>query len=39
MPVTAYAQSPATAPAEIRAQKFIVVDENGVPRGAFGMDK
>lgn len=32
-----YAQAPAV-PQEIRARKFVLIDENGVPRGAFGME-
>jgi hypothetical protein len=35
-PVFAQAQTPATH--EIRAERFVVVDENGLPRGAFGID-
>jgi hypothetical protein len=36
-PVFAQASTPATK--EIRAEKFVIVDENGLPRGAFGIDK
>jgi hypothetical protein len=35
-PVLAQASTPATK--EIRAERFVIVDERGVPRGAFGMD-
>lgn len=35
-PSTVYAQASAQPPAEIRAQKFVLVDENGTPRGVFG---
>ena len=34
LPVQAQAQ----APTEIRAQKFVIVDEHGLPRGAFGIN-
>lgn len=30
------AQGPAQSPPEIRAQKFVLVDENGTARGVFG---
>jgi hypothetical protein len=33
-----YAQAPAAEAKEIRAEKFVLVDENGSPRGAFGID-
>lgn len=33
-----HAQAPAPPPAEIRAQKFVVVDEQGVARGVFGIE-
>jgi hypothetical protein len=36
VPISVHAQTPASAPAEIRAQKFVLVDENGTPRGVFG---
>jgi hypothetical protein len=36
VPKPAYAQAPAQPPAEIRARKFVLVDENGTPRGVFG---
>ena len=35
-PVFAQTLTPATK--EIRAERFVVVDENGLPRGAFGID-
>jgi len=38
LPVSVYAQAPAAPPAEMRAQKFVLVDENGNPRGVFGME-
>ncbi len=31
-----YAQAPTSAPSEIRAERFVIVDDNGLPRGAFG---
>jgi hypothetical protein len=34
-----YAQAPTSAPTEIRAEKFVIVDQNGLPRGAFGFTK
>jgi hypothetical protein len=36
-PTPVYAQSPASSP-EIRAQKFVLVDQNGVARGVFGIE-
>jgi hypothetical protein len=36
MPVLAQAPTPAAK--EVRAEKFVIVDENGLPRGAFGID-
>lgn len=33
----ARAQEPSPLPKEIRAEKFVIVDENGSPRGAFGI--
>src|SRR5215469_9665788 len=36
LPMSVHAQTPPPAPAEIRAQKFVLVDENGTPRGVFG---
>jgi hypothetical protein len=32
-----YAQAPTSATKEIRADKFVLVDDNGLPRGAFGI--
>ena len=37
-PTRAYTQTQTPSP-EIRAQSFVIVDQNGVPRGAFGIDK
>jgi hypothetical protein len=37
LPATAYAQAPAS-PQEIRARKFVLVDESGVPRAVFGIE-
>ncbi len=34
----AFAQVPTPAAKEIRAEKFVIVDENGLPRGAFGIN-
>jgi hypothetical protein len=34
-----YAQSQTPIPKEIRAESFVIVDENGAPRGVFGIDK
>ena len=34
-----FAQAPTPAAKEIRAEKFVIVDVNGLPRGAFGIDK
>jgi hypothetical protein len=36
VPISVHAQTPPSAPPEIRAQKFVLVDENGTPRGVFG---
>lgn len=36
-PASVYAQAPAS-PQEIRAQKFVLIDENGVARGVFGIE-
>jgi len=36
-PAPVYAQTP-TVPQEIRAHKFVLVDEGGVARGAFGIE-
>jgi hypothetical protein len=33
-----YAQTPTLTPKEIRSETFVIVDENGTPRGAFGID-
>jgi hypothetical protein len=38
MPKAVYAQTQTPA-LEIRAQSFVVVDQKGVPRGAFGIDR
>jgi hypothetical protein len=38
-PPSAYAQAQAPIPREIRAESFVIVDENGSPRGAFGIDR
>jgi hypothetical protein len=35
--VTAHAQN--SPPQEVRAARFVIVDETGAPRGAFGLDK
>jgi hypothetical protein len=32
-----YAQAPTPATKEIRSEKFVIVDESGSPRGAFGV--
>ena len=37
-PAPAYAQAPAS-PQEIRARKFVLVDQTGVARGVFGIEK
>jgi hypothetical protein len=37
-PALVYAKTQAPAPAEIRAQKFVLVDENGAARGVFGFE-
>ena len=37
-PTPAYAQAPSAPPAEARAQKFVLVDENGIARGVFGFE-
>jgi hypothetical protein len=34
-----HAQAPVQAPLEIRAQKFVLVDENGTPRGVFAFQR
>src|SRR5580692_4094736 len=33
-----FAQPPTPAAKEIRAEKFVIVDEHGLPRGAFGIN-
>jgi len=38
-PELAHAQAPTPAPAEIRAQKFVLVDAHGVARGVFGIEQ
>jgi hypothetical protein len=38
-PPSIYAQAQTQIPNEIRAERFVIVDENGTPRGAFGIDK
>jgi hypothetical protein len=37
-PAPVHAQAASTLPAEIRAHKFVLVDENGVARGVFGLE-
>lgn len=37
-PAEVYAQVPAPPPAEIRAQKFVLVDQRGITRGVFGIE-
>ena len=39
MPVPVRAQEQATVPQEIRAHKFVLVDDAGVDRGVFGFNK
>jgi hypothetical protein len=39
VPQPVYAQAQTSIPQEIRAESFVIVDPNGVPRGAFGFDK
>ena len=36
VPMSVHAQTPPPASTEIRAEKFVLVDENGTPRGVFG---
>ena len=36
VPALVHAQTPTPVAPEIRAQKFLLVDENGTPRGVFG---
>ena len=38
-PPMVHAQAQPLIPKEIRAESFVIVDENGIPRGAFGIDK
>jgi hypothetical protein len=38
-PTPVLAQAQITNPKEIRAENFVIVDENGAPRGAFGIDR
>jgi hypothetical protein len=33
-----FAKEPSPAAKKIRAEKFVLVDENGLPRGAFGIN-
>lgn len=35
-PIPVHAQAAVEPPAEIRARKFVLVDENGTPQGVFG---
>jgi hypothetical protein len=37
-PAPVYAQAPPAPPAEIRARRFVLVDENGIARGVFGLE-
>lgn len=39
IPASVYAQAQTRIPKEVRAESFVIVDENGSPRGAFGIDK
>jgi hypothetical protein len=39
VPAPVWAQEQASVPQEIRAHKFVLVDEAGVSRGVFGFDK
>jgi hypothetical protein len=39
VPKSVHAQGSASIPAEIRAERFVIVDEKGTPRGAFGIDE
>jgi hypothetical protein len=36
--ITVFAKEPAPAAKEVRAEKFVIVDQNGLPRGAFGIN-
>jgi hypothetical protein len=38
-PVLVHAQTQTTPPKEIRAQRFVLVNDAGVPEGEFGIDK
>jgi len=38
VPTVVFAQAQSTAPKEIRAQRFILVDENGTIRGLFAIE-
>jgi hypothetical protein len=38
VPTSLHAQTPAPTAVEIRAQKFVLVDENGAARGAFRIE-
>jgi hypothetical protein len=38
MPPPVYAQAQSPVPREIRAESFVIVDTNGVPRGAFAVN-
>jgi hypothetical protein len=38
-PTQVHAQPPVQSALEIRAQKFVLVDENGAPRGVFGFQR
>ena len=37
-PPPVYAQAQPAVPREIRAESFVIVDTNGVPRGAFAVN-
>jgi hypothetical protein len=37
-PIAVHAQAPTPVQKEIRAESFVIVDENRIPRGAFGID-
>jgi hypothetical protein len=39
VPTPVLAQPPVQSPLEIRAQKFVLVDENGTARGVFGFQR
>jgi hypothetical protein len=39
VPAPPYAQAPTPMPKEVRVEEFVIVNENGLPRGAFGIDK